>query len=76
MAHELHPRTLGARRLRAERLAVEIIRETEFCGLRPAGDFRCRTRENGRDSVRRPRCGRNRGKSPGKKTAFWILAGR
>ena len=33
MAHELHPRTLGARRLRAERLAAEVIRETEFCGL-------------------------------------------
>ena len=41
-----------------------VVRETEFCGLRPAGDFRRRTRENGRNSVRRPRhpslTGRNR----------------
>ena len=33
-----------------------VVRETEFCGLRLAGDFRCRTRENGGNSVRRPRC--------------------
>src|SRR5271165_2234377 len=32
-----------------------VVRETEFCGLRLAGEFRCRTRENGRNSVRRPR---------------------
>ena len=32
-----------------------VVRETEFCGLRLAGDFRRRTRENGRNSVRRPR---------------------
>jgi len=37
-----------------------LVRETEFCGLRPAGDFRRRTRENGRNSVRRPRCARRR----------------
>ena len=37
-----------------------LVRETEFCGLRPAGDFRRRTRENGRNSVRRPRCGHRR----------------
>jgi len=32
-----------------------VVRETEFCGLRLAGDFRRRMRENGRNSVRRPR---------------------
>src|SRR5271166_1981493 len=32
-----------------------VVRETEFCGLRLEGDFRRRTRENGRNSVRRPR---------------------
>src|SRR5271166_6470066 len=32
-----------------------VVRETEFCGWRLAGDFRRRTRENGRNSVRRPR---------------------
>ena len=32
-----------------------VVRETEFCGLRLAADFRRRTRENGRNSVRRPR---------------------
>src|SRR5271165_1931404 len=32
-----------------------MVRETEFCGLRLAGDFGRRTRENGRNSVRRPR---------------------
>ena len=37
-------------------LSISWPRETEFCGLRPAGDFRRRTRENGRNSVRRPRC--------------------
>ena len=31
-----------------------VVRETEFCGLRLAGDFGRRTRENGRNSVRRP----------------------
>ena len=33
-----------------------VVRETEFCGLRLAGYFRRRTRENSRNSVRRPRC--------------------
>ena len=33
-----------------------VVRETEFCGLRLAGYFRRRMRENGRNSVRRPRC--------------------
>src|SRR5271165_1022817 len=33
-----------------------VVRETEFCGLRLAADFRRRTWENGRNSVRRPRC--------------------
>ena len=33
-----------------------VVRETEFCGQRLAGDFRRRTQENGRNSVRRPRC--------------------
>src|SRR5208282_3032617 len=33
-----------------------VVRETEFCGLRLAGDFRRRMRENSRNSVRRPRC--------------------
>ena len=32
-----------------------VVRETEFCGLRLAGEFRRRTRENGGNSVRRPR---------------------
>jgi len=32
-----------------------VVRETEFCGLRLAGDFRRRTRANGRNSVRRLR---------------------
>ena len=32
-----------------------VVRETEFCGLRLAGEFRRRTRENGQNSVRRPR---------------------
>ena len=34
MAHELHPRTLAARRVRAERLAVEVILHCEraACG--------------------------------------------
>ncbi len=32
-----------------------VVRETEFCGLRLAGDFGRRTRENGRNSVRRTR---------------------
>ena len=32
-----------------------VIRETEFCGLRLAGDFTPKTGENGRNSVRRPR---------------------
>ena len=32
-----------------------VGRETEFCGQRLAGDFRRRMRENGRNSVRRPR---------------------
>src|SRR5208337_4672848 len=32
-----------------------VVRETEFCGQRLAGDFRRRTRENGQNSVRRPR---------------------
>ena len=32
-----------------------VVRETEFCGLRLAGEFRCGPRENGRNSVRRPR---------------------
>ena len=31
------------------------VHEREFCGLRLAGDFRPKTRENGRNSVRRPR---------------------
>ena len=31
-----------------------VVRETEFCGQRLAGDF-SRMRENGRNSVRRPR---------------------
>ena len=39
-----------------DRLPHLVVRETEFCGLRLAGDFRRRTRENGRNSVRRPRC--------------------
>ncbi len=34
---------------------IPPLRETEFCGLRLAGEFRGRTRENGRNSVRRPR---------------------
>ena len=34
-----------------------VVRETEFCGQRLAGDFSRRMRENGRNSVRRPRCG-------------------
>ena len=33
-----------------------VVRETEFCGQRLAGDFRRGPRENGRNSVRRPRC--------------------
>src|SRR5271165_4855093 len=32
-----------------------VVRETEFCGLRLAGEFRRRTRENSGNSVRRPR---------------------
>ena len=32
-----------------------MVRETEFCGLRLAGDFSRRTSENGGNSVRRPR---------------------
>ena len=32
-----------------------VVRETEFCGLRLAGEFRRRTRENGGNSARRPR---------------------
>ena len=32
-----------------------VVRETEFCGLRLAGEFRRGPRENGRNSVRRPR---------------------
>ena len=32
-----------------------VVRETEFCRLRLVGDFARRTRENGRNSVRRPR---------------------
>ena len=32
-----------------------VVRETELCGLRLAGDFRRRTPGNGRNSVRRPR---------------------
>ena len=39
-------------RLRPLRL---VVRETEFCGQRLAGDFSRRMRENGRNSVRRPR---------------------
>jgi hypothetical protein len=31
-----------------------VVRETEFCGQRLAGEFRRRARENGRNSVRRP----------------------
>ena len=31
-----------------------VVRETEFCGLRLAGEFRRRMRENSRNSVRRP----------------------
>ena len=31
-----------------------VVRETEFCGLRLAGDFGRRTQENSRNSVRRP----------------------
>src|SRR5271165_5035841 len=31
-----------------------VVRETEFCGLRLAGYFRRRMRENSRNSVRRP----------------------
>ena len=33
-----------------------VVRETKFCGLRLAGYFRRRMRENSRNSVRRPRC--------------------
>src|SRR5271166_4760799 len=33
-----------------------VVRETEFCGLRLAGYFRRRMRENSRNSVRSPRC--------------------
>ena len=33
-----------------------VVRETEFCGQRLAGEFRRRMRENSRNSVRRPRC--------------------
>ena len=36
------------------RLLHLVVRETEFCGLRLAGDFRRRTREKGRNSIRRP----------------------
>ena len=32
-----------------------VVRETEFCGQRLAGDFSRRMRENGPNSVRRPR---------------------
>ena len=32
-----------------------VVRETEFCGQRLGGDFSRRMRENGRNSVRRPR---------------------
>ena len=32
-----------------------VVRETEFCGQRLAGDFSRRMREKGRNSVRRPR---------------------
>src|SRR5271165_3990787 len=32
-----------------------VVREPEFCGLRLAGEFRRRTRENGGNSVRRSR---------------------
>ena len=39
----------------AGRLSFFVVRETEFCGLRLAGEFRRRTRENGRNSVRGPR---------------------
>src|SRR5208337_2618255 len=36
-------------------LSISWVRETEFCEQRLAGDCRRRTRENGRNSVRRPR---------------------
>ena len=55
-----HP-TLAARRLVVLgaqpplRPLHPVVRETEFCGQRLAGDFRRRARENGRNSVRRPR---------------------
>ena len=38
------------------RLLHLVVRETEICGLRLAGYFRRRMRENSRNSVRRPRC--------------------
>src|SRR5271166_1711185 len=37
-------------------LPISWVRETEFCGQRLPGDCRRRTRKNGRNSVRRPRC--------------------
>ena len=47
------PKRAPATRLRPLHL---VVRETEFCGLRLAGYFRRRMRENSRNSVRRPRC--------------------
>ena len=43
-----------SRALEGEGQFVQIV-GTEFCGLRLAGEFRRRTRENGGNSVRRPR---------------------
>ena len=40
----------------AQRPLHLVVWETEFCGLRLAGYFRRRMRENSRNSVRRPRC--------------------
>ena len=52
------PKNLPSRNDSKQRLLRPLhllVRETEFCGLRLAGEFRRRTRENGGNSVRRPR---------------------
>ena len=53
----IHPASFRAPRILlvviGRRSASASVRETEFCGLRLAGEFRRRTRENGGNSVRR-----------------------
>ena len=50
------PPASGRRLAAGRRMRVIVVRETEFFGLRLAGYFRRRMRENSRNSVRRPRC--------------------